>query len=359
MKSIFAFLIATLMLGLSSFVQTPALARTSSSNSLPVMCIPFVTCDTSSTDLKAQGLPGKWTQATFRNSYGSRDYYLYTPKKFAGQPLPLIVMLHGCAQSAPQFALESGMNWTAEKYGFAVLYPEQGYQDNIWRCWNWFKPENQTRNGGELGIVLGMMNEISKRIPIDKHHVYVAGISSGAAMAANMLACHSDIFAGAGIASGLEFQAATTEAEAHEVMSSGSTHDIRQSAAAAVKCTGPGAKVSAVLAIYGTEDTTVNPVNSTRIIQQFTAMNDILDDGQLNQTQTDRVIVARDDQVPNGYKYRTEFYGGNGAIHLGKVTVSGMGHAWSGATTPAQFADTRGPSAAEMIWLFLWNYGAR
>jgi poly(hydroxyalkanoate) depolymerase family esterase len=268
-----------------------------------------------------------------------------------------MVMLHGCTESAPQFALETGMNWVAEKYGFAVLYPEQGFQDNIWRCWNWFKPENQVRGGGELGIVLGMMTEVARKVRLDSHHVYVAGISSGAAMASNLLACHSDIFAGAGIASGLEFQAATSEIEAHQVMATGSTHDIRQSAAQAVKCSGPNAKMSAVIAIYGTADPVVNTVNSSQVIEQFTAINDILDDHQVNQSQTNHVVASREDQVPGGYRYRTDFYGGNGSIHIAKVAVDGMAHAWSGAVAPGQYADARGPNAAEMIWLFLWNYG--
>jgi poly(hydroxyalkanoate) depolymerase family esterase len=320
-------------------------------------CIPYLNCDGKGSNSSVQALPGKWEQSSYKNTFGTRQYSLYVPKKYTGQAIPLMVMLHGCTQSAQEFANETGMNATAEKYGFAVLYPEQGYQDNIWRCWNWFKPENQTRSGGELGIVLGMMNEISKKVSIDVRHIYVAGISAGAAMAANMLACHSDLFAGAGIASGLEFQAATSEVEAHQVMSSGSGHDIRQSAAAAVKCSGANAKMPAVIAIYGTQDSTVNPVNTSRVIQQFSMMNDILDDKQVNQSQNDRVITTRQDQVPNGYKYRTDYYGGNGTVHLAKVSVEGMAHAWSGAVASGQFADPRGPNAAEMIWLFLWNYG--
>lgn len=351
--------VSMIAIGLLSKVTPTAHATSSTSQSPGFVCIPFVTCPLSSPELNPQGFPGSWTYGSYKNSYGSRDYYLYLPKKSAGKPLPLMVMLHGCTQSATQFALETGMNWTAEKYGFAVLYPEQGYADNIWKCWNWFKPENQSRNRGEPSIVLGMMNEVSKHVPIDTHHVYIAGISSGAAMAANMLACHSDIFAGAGIASGLQFEAAMSEAEGHDVMVKGSPRDPRQTAGMAVKCTGPGAKMAAVIAIYGTSDTTVNPINTTQVIEQFSAMNDLLDDGQLNLSQNDRVIAAREDQVPNGYHYRTELYGGMGAVHLAKVSVGGMAHAWSGALSPGQFADMSGPNASEMIWLFLSHYGAR
>jgi hypothetical protein len=116
--------------------------------------------------------------------------------------------------------------------------------------------------------------------------------------------------------------------------------------------------MSAVIAIYGTADPLVNPINTARVIQQFTLMNDLLDDHQFNQSQSDRIVTSREDQVPGGHRFRTDFYGGNGAIHLAKVSVEGMLHAWSGAVAPGQYADPLGPNAAELIWIFLWNYGA-
>jgi poly(hydroxyalkanoate) depolymerase family esterase len=335
-------------------------ATPSGSSSIPTAsgCIPFVTCGSGASDTSAQSLPGKWQYNTFKNAFGVRNYYLYVPQSYSGRPIPLMVMLHGCMQSAPEFALETGMNWMAEKYGFAVLYPEQGYQDNIFRCWNWFYPENQGRTGGEPGIVLGMMNQISRKISIDTHHVYVAGMSSGAAMAANLLACHSDVFAGAGLVAGVEYAAATSQMEANNVMTGGSNHDLQQTALQAVKCSGASARMSAVIAIYGSHDTTVNPINSSHVIQQFSAINDLLDDGRPNQSQNDRVILSRVSQVPKGYSYKSDYYGGNGAIRLLKVEVEGMGHAWSGTLSPGQFADPNGPNGAEMIWQFLSTTGS-
>src|SRR5690349_19559103 len=48
--------------------------------------------------------------ATFTNPAGSRDYKLYVPANRNGQPMPLIVMLHGCTQSPDRFAAGTRTN---------------------------------------------------------------------------------------------------------------------------------------------------------------------------------------------------------------------------------------------------------
>lgn len=56
------------------------------------------------------------------------SYRLYIPKGIrsqgSGQAFPLVVMLHGCNQTAEEFARETQMNELAEKENFIVLYPE-------------------------------------------------------------------------------------------------------------------------------------------------------------------------------------------------------------------------------------------
>lgn len=309
-------------------------------------------------------LPGtndqKMISGSYSNSFGSRNYYLYVPHNYDGTAkLPVMVMLHGCFQAPLDFARETGMNTVAEKYGFAVLYPEQTFQDNIWKCWNWFKPVNQARLSGEPSIIIGMLDDIKKHIQLDSGKIFAAGLSAGAAMASNIVACHSDIFAGAGIHSGLEYRAAVTESEAHQVVKTGPTQDVNQSGVAAAKCSGTAGRTVALVVFHGKNDPYVNPINSDRIIQQFSKMNDILDDGQDNDSQNSTVIATHSDKVSGGYSYTTELFGGSGSVHLEKVIVEGMGHAWSGAAVQGQYADPRGPNASEMMWVFLSNYAVK
>ena len=177
-------------------------------SSSPAFCFPYITkCNSDKNPTGPTDLPGSWTQGSFSNRAGSRNYFLYVPKSApSGNPTGLMVMLHGCFQDPESFSRETGMNYVAEKFGFAVLYPEQTNGDNLWQCWNWFLPENQVQGGGELGLVVGMVEKVAKKVAFDPKKVYVAGLSAGAAMASNLVACHAEVFAGAGIHSGLEYK---------------------------------------------------------------------------------------------------------------------------------------------------------
>ena len=94
---------------------------------------------------------GAWfEERTYTNQAGSRGYKLYVPSSYNSQPLPLIIMLHGCTQSPDDFAAGTRMNELAEEYGFLVAYPGQPSSANSSRCWNWFSAGDQLRDRGAL-----------------------------------------------------------------------------------------------------------------------------------------------------------------------------------------------------------------
>jgi poly(3-hydroxybutyrate) depolymerase len=75
---------------------------------------------------------------------GVRRYRLYNPSAMRrGERLPLVVMLHGCAQDAQALAASTKMNRMAEVRRFMVLYPEKNRLSNLQNCWNWY----DTRTG--------------------------------------------------------------------------------------------------------------------------------------------------------------------------------------------------------------------
>ena len=51
--------------------------------------------------------------------------------------MPVVVMLHGCKQSAESFAAGTRICRLAERSGFAVLFPEQAKTAHAHRCWHW------------------------------------------------------------------------------------------------------------------------------------------------------------------------------------------------------------------------------
>ena len=96
---------------------------------------------------------------------------------------PLVVVLHGCRQSAAEIRELTRFDALGERFGFAVLYPEtHASAGNPLGCWRWWAPENQVRGGGEPGIILASVEEASAKTAIDRQRVYALGLSSGGAM---------------------------------------------------------------------------------------------------------------------------------------------------------------------------------
>ena len=117
---------------------------------------------------------------TFTCEAGSRDYKIYVPSHARGRTLPLVIMLHGCAQNPDDFALGTGMNRLSEERGFIVAYPWQPMRANPSACWNWFNIKDQMRDAGEPSIIAGITRAIMVDFNIDAKRVYVAGLSAGA-----------------------------------------------------------------------------------------------------------------------------------------------------------------------------------
>ena len=74
-----------------------------------------------SPDIVPEG--ARFIEGTYGSPAGSRAYKLFIPSGYREQPLPLIVMLHGCTQSPDDFAVGTRMNLLAEKHNCFVVYP--------------------------------------------------------------------------------------------------------------------------------------------------------------------------------------------------------------------------------------------
>ncbi len=127
---------------------------------------------------------------------------------------PLLVNLHGCAQTARGY--DHGVGWSAmaERHGFALLAPEQSRMNNPNGCFNWFQPEDTVRGRGEVESIHQMIEHLLNTHALDRDRVFITGLSAGGAMASAMLAAYPESFAGGAIIAGLPAGAANSLAEA-------------------------------------------------------------------------------------------------------------------------------------------------
>lgn len=293
----------------------------------------------------------RFISGSYTNAAGTRSYKLYVPSNYCGEPLPLVVMLHGCTQNPDDFAAGTGMNELAEREPCLVLYPAQSAGANRSKCWNWFKPSDQRAEHGEPSLIAGMTREVAASYNADRRRIYIAGLSAGGAMATTMAVAYPDLYAAAGIHSGLPHAAAHDLPSALAAMQQGSTR------AAGIRATGAGTSREMphpvpVIVFHGDRDTTVHPRNGEQVIVQFAPAG--VRTGSIGAGSKPRASIERG-QVPNGRAYtRTTYHHPNGSPHVEQWTVHGAGHAWSGGSSRGSYTDPQGPDAAkEMLRFFL------
>jgi poly(hydroxyalkanoate) depolymerase family esterase len=302
---------------------------------------------------------GSWQEFTYSSSQGSRDYYVYTPANYqVGTAVPLIVMLHGCTQSAADFAAGTQMNALADQDHFIVVYPQQSAFANSTLCWNWFYTFNQYRGSGEAQIIAGITQTVERttsRWTINKQRVYLAGISAGAAMASVMGATYPDLYAAIGVESGLEYQAATNAYAAVAVQLYGGPDPVAQGDAA-YNTMGSYARVVPAIVFHGTYDTVVNPINGDEVVQQWMETDYDASGGSYNADFYNPASTTNG-QVPGGYAYTVQRWNNSNGSEIEEYwTIDGMGHAWSGGSTAGSYTDPDGPSATNAMYAFFMKH---
>jgi len=204
----------------------------------------------------------------FGTNPGDLRMFSYIPENL--QPIPaLVVVLHGCGQTAAGYDLGAGWSTLAKHYGFALLMPEQQSSNNGQGCFNWFSPDDTTRGSGEACSISQMIARMVTDHGIDPHRIYVTGLSAGGAMTSVMLATYPELFAAGAVIAGLPFGVATNVREALNGMfqtPARPADELGDLVRNASDHRGPWPKISVW---HGSADRTVNPANADEIVKQW------------------------------------------------------------------------------------------
>lgn len=222
-----------------------------------------------STDMAEPSGPGRLTEVQgFGTNPGGLGGWEYRP---AGLPsgAPLVVVLHGCKQTAAGYDHGTGWSALADELGFAVLYAEQRRANNPNACFNWFQPSDVRRGEGEVESIHQMVLDAANRMQSDRRRIFVTGLSAGGAMTAAMLATYPETFAGGAVIAGLPYGVAKTVPEAFDRMRGaglGSDGELQALVRTASAHTGPWPTLSVW---HGSADQTVVPSNAEALITQW------------------------------------------------------------------------------------------
>jgi poly(hydroxyalkanoate) depolymerase family esterase len=289
---------------------------------------------------RAAPATGRFVTESLRNRAGTRSYRVYSPSRRTDLALPLVVMLHGCTQDAADFAAGTRMNALAEEHGFLVAYPEQSSQANPSRCWNWFKPGDQQRGGGEPSIIADITRRVASAHNVDARRIHIAGMSAGGAMALTMAITHPDLYAAVGVHSGIPHGAAADLPSAFQVMKGGPATatdqpPVRRRTTRSVPA----------IVFHGDRDQTVDQRNGEHVLRQVLSIGG----GTARPTPT-----VHEGRSPGGRSYTRHVYRDRaGAVLAEGWSVHGLGHAWSGGAAIGTFTDPSGPDAsAQMVRFF-------
>ena len=205
----------------------------------------------------------------FGSNPGALRMLIYLPRSHAPRS-PLVIVLHGSTQTAETYAEGAGWLALADRFGFAVMCPEQTPMNNASLSFNWFEPSDTARDGGEAASISQMVQRAIEEYDIDPDRVFVTGLSAGGAMAAVMLATYPEVFAAGAIISGLPYGAAGNVWEAWGAMSQDNNlPDYAWGDKVRAASVNPG-RWPCISIWHGESDTTVRPGAGDDLVSQWT-----------------------------------------------------------------------------------------
>ena len=276
--------------------------------------------------------------ASFGTNPGNLRMFAAVPEAGSRGRRPLVVLLHGCGQTAAGYAAASGWSRLAARHEFVAVYAEQRRANNDQTCFSWFQPLDVARVGGEAESLRQMVAKATTAFGIDVRRVFVSGFSAGGAMTGAMLATYPEVFAGGAIIAGLPYGAAANVGEAFEAMYAGKIKEARAWGALARTASGDYSAGWPSVAIWqGMADRVVKPINAGELAKQWADLHGLA------------ATMPDEDRV--GPATRRIWRNASGRACVTDYALPGLGHGAPVAETdpPAPFFLPAGLSATAQI----------
>jgi poly(hydroxyalkanoate) depolymerase family esterase len=275
---------------------------------------------------------------SFGSNPGKLRMYSLVPAGLSG-PSPLVVVLHGCTQTAAVYAALSGWNDLAVSRKVLLVYAEQPSSNNATKCFNWFLPELASRDKGEAASIEQMVDKMRADHSVDDARIFVTGLSAGGAMTAALLADYPDVFAAGALMAGIPAGCATSYGEGLDCMAGVDRTPAAWGDLARAADPGHSGAWPRVVAFHGTKDQVVAYSNLQELADQWTNLHG----AAATPTQT---LTVKGQSV-NVYK------DGGGAEVVRTYTISGMSHGI--AVDPGTGAEQGGTAGAYSYSVGLWS----
>jgi poly(hydroxyalkanoate) depolymerase family esterase len=233
----------------------------------------------------------------------------YRPEGLASGS-PLVVVLHGCTQTAAAYAEGAGWLDLADRMGFMILAPQQAQSNNPNRCFNWFLAGDIRRGKGEGASIAAMVGHLLDAHDLDPQRVFVTGLSAGGAMAGVMLAVYPDLFAGGAVIAGLPYGVARNVQSAMQVMNRPAARSGADFAALVPAFQGGSRPRLSIW--HGDADRTVHVQNAHDLAQQWVALQGL------------PIAPHRVEPLAHGTRSTWRSAGGEPLVELN--IVRGLGH---------------------------------
>lgn len=283
---------------------------------------------------------------------GSQRYLVHLPPQYDGTlELPVVMAIHGCGMSGfgwNSMKALTQLDDVADREGFIVVYPTQRLFRDALNCWSSADPREQHRHTGEPALLAGVAREVVETYGADPDQVHVAGASSGAGTAVILAVTHPDVFATVTSVAGGEY--GLDRVDPDDPGATPPEYTARQ----AWSQMGDRARQVPLLVVQGQEDDVVPPLVATRLVRQWTALGDLVDDEVLNDSLglTEETASVPAAEGRHAYVHTTITTRDDDAFVVESYVVEGMGHAWPGPSGEGLFADRAGPDASAILWDF-------